>query len=170
VDPGPPARVRRVKEFAGAENRNGNARKRALLLGLGHEKNLSDSIHKLIRPDLLYLFYADPPADKQFVERLFVNNHALIDATPIRNLVAYPIRNGQQIYQSLVETILPLRNEYAIHLVPQGPKIFSVASMLVHLSYPDTIISYPELKKSTPVDRQSYDEPVVLDIQFESEE
>lgn len=170
VEPGPPARVRRIKEFTGAENREGKNKKRAMLLGLSHEKNMSESIHRMIRPDLLYLFYADPPADKQFVEKLFINNHSLIDGTPIRNLVAYPIRNGQLIYQSLVETILPLRNEYTIHLVPQGPKIFSVASMLVHLSYPDTIISYPELKKSIPVDRQSFDEPVVLDIQFEGEE
>ena len=99
-----------------------------------------------------------------------MNNHTLIDATPIRNLVSYPIRNGQAIYQSLIETILPLREQYEVQLVPQGPKIFSVAAMLVHLEYPDITISYPVFKKPPTVDRQASGEPVILDVIFEEGE
>ena len=84
--------------------------------------------------------------------------------------MAYPIRNGQVIYQSLVDTILPLRHEYSIILIPQGPKIFSVVSMLIHMVYPDIRISYPLIKNPPAADRLPMDAPVVLDILFEGED
>ncbi|MDF1574439.1 MAG: hypothetical protein P1P86_04515 [Bacteroidales bacterium] len=163
-------RVKEISDFLHEEIKPGYAKKTALILGIGHEKKISESIYKFINPDLLYLFYADPPAEKRFVEKVFINNHKLINSVPIRNLISYPIRNGQIIYQSLIDTILPLRNDYTIVLIPQGPKIFSVAAMLVHMGYPDVKISYPVLKKPPLSDRLPRDEPVVLDILFEGEE
>ena len=163
-------KVKEILDFLKDEVRPANGKKVALILGLGQEKNVSDSIFKIINPDLLYLYYADPPAEKRFVEKVLVNNHNLINEVPIRNLVAYPIRNAQTIYQSLINIILPLRNEYSIVLIPQGPKIFSVVSMLIHMGYPDIRISYPRYKKPPAADREPKDDPVVLDILFEGEE
>ena len=163
-------KVKEILDFLKDEVRPANGKKVALILGLGQEKNVSDSIFKIINPDLLYLYYADPPAEKRFVEKVLVNNHNLINEAPIRNLVAYPIRNAQTIYQSLINIILPLRNEYSIVLIPQGPKIFSVVSMLIHMGYPDIKISYPHFKKPPAADREPKDDPVVLDILFEGEE
>lgn len=163
-------KVKRIKEFLKTDIKPNQKKKKALILGLGHEKNICESIYKMVQPDLLYLYYADPPIVKEFVEKVFVNNHALISETSIRNLIAYPIRNGQTIYQSLIDTILPLRNDYTITLIPQGPKIFSVVAMLVHIGYPDATISYPVFKKPPTVDRRPCGEPVVLDILFEGED
>ena len=163
-------KVKEIFEFLKDEVRPANGKKIALILGLGQEKNVSDSIFKMINPDLLYLYYADPPAEKRFVEKVLINNHKLINEAPIRNLIAYPIRNGQATYQSLMNTLLPLRDEYSIVLIPQGPKIFSVVSMLVHMGYPDIKIGYPRFKKPPTTDRLPKDEPVVLDILFEGEE
>lgn len=163
-------KVKEVTDFLKEEVKSSNGKKVALILGVGQEKKVSESIYKMINPDLLYLFYADPPAEKKFVEKVFINNHKLINEAPIRNLVAYPIRNAQTIYQSLINTILPLRDDYSIVLIPQGPKIFSVVSMLVHIGYPDIKISYPRMKKSAPSDRLAIDAPVALDILFEGEE
>ncbi len=165
-----PHKVKEISDFLQEEMKPANGKKVALILGIGQEKKISESIYKLINPDLLYLFYADPPAEKRFVEKVLVNNHKLIINLPIRNLISYPIRNGQAIYQSLIDIILPLRNEYSIVLIPQGPKIFSVAAMLVHMGYPDIKISYPVLKKPPVTDRLPHEEPVVLDICFEGEE
>ncbi len=163
-------KVKSMKNFIRKEPIETQKKKSALFLGLGHEKGVSEAIYNKIKPDLLYLFYTDPPADKKSVERVFVNNHALINATPIRNLVSYPIRNGQTIYQKLIDTILPLRTEYSIILVPHGPKFFYVISLLVHLGYPDIQVNYPKFKKSVPMDRTSSGEPVFLDVLFEGEE
>jgi hypothetical protein len=163
-------KVKKVNDFLEEEVKYAQSKKTALILGLGQERQVSDSILNMINPDLVYLYYADPPAEKSFVEKVFVNNHKLINEIPIRNLIAYPIRNGQIIYQSLINIILPLRNDYSIVLIPHGPKIFSVVAMLVHLGYPDIRISYPHFKKQTIADRNPMDEPVVLDILFEGEE
>lgn len=169
VDEGPPKKVKKIFEFEHSEIRN-NKQKKALILGLGHEAGVSEAIYKKLNPDLLFLYYTDPPVDKRFVEKLFVNNHALINATPIRNLIAYPVSNGQLIYQSLIDTILPLRNDYSITMIPHGPKIFTVATMLVHLGYPDIRIGYPLFKRAQILDRQPWGEPVILDVHFEGEE
>ena len=163
-------KVKSVKNLHKKEAAETQKKKSALILGLGHEKGVSEAIFNKIKPDLLYLFYADPPADKRSVERVFVNNHSLINSTPIRNLVSYPIRNGQTIYQALIDTILPLRTEYSIILVPHGPKFFFVVSLLVHLVYPDIQVNYPKFKKAVAIDRTSCDEPVFLDVIFEGEE
>lgn len=163
-------KVTGVSSFMGTQKGIGEHRQTALILGLGHEKQIGSSIYQSIKPDLLYLFYADPPVHKEFVDKVFVNNHALIDSTSIRNLIGYPIRNGQVIYQSLIDTILPLRTSYDVILVPHGPKIFSLVAMLVHLGYPDILISYPDFKKPPSVDRMVSGEPVILDLVFESED
>jgi hypothetical protein len=163
-------KLKSVKSFLKKESGASQKKPTALIMGLGQEKGVSESIYNKIKPDLLYLYYADPPADKETVEQVFVNNHSVINRTPIRNLVAYPIRNGQIIYQSLIDTILPLRNEYSIVMVPHGPKFFSVVSMLVHFGYPDIQINYPKFKKSPSMDRTPHDEPIVLDVLFEGEE
>jgi hypothetical protein len=170
VEPGHARKIRRIQDFLRVEDASRKKKKKALILGLGHERNVSEDIFRMVKPDLLYLLYADPPADKQFVEKVFVNNHALIETTSIRNLIAYPISNGQMIYQSLIDIILPIRDDYCIVLIPEGPKIFSVASMLIHLGYPDTIISYPVFRKSQVLDRKPTGDPVILDVHFEGEE
>jgi len=163
-------RVKALSEFLEPEHKAPPGKKKALILGLGHEKNVGESIYKLLKPDLLHLFYADPPVQKKFVEKVFINNHKLIESIPIKNLVAYPIRNGQAIYQTLIDTILPLRNEYTITLIPQGPKIFSVVALLLHLGYPDIHVSYPVFKKSPVSDRIPDENPVVLDVVFEADD
>ena len=105
VNEGSPPKVKKLKEFLKEKN-NSRKRKRALILGLGQEPNVSEMICRIVKPDLLYLFYADPPVEKHFVEKVFVNNHSVINQTPIRNLIAYPINNGQTIYQELIDVIL----------------------------------------------------------------
>ncbi len=169
-DPDPSRKVKRIRDYLKTETKSRNSKSQALILGLGHEVNICENIYKMVKPDLLYLYYSDPPADKRFVEKVFVNNHALINETPIRNLIAYPVRNGQSIYQSLVNVILPLRSEYDITVIPHGPKIFSVLAILVHLGYPDIKIRYPVFKAPPAVDRHPYGEPVILDILFEGED
>lgn len=170
VPQGGKRKVKKLVSFLKEDVKTSGSKKTALILGLGQEKLVAESICQLLNPDLLYLYYADPPVEKHFVEKVFENNHQLINETPIRNLIAYPIRNGQTIYHSLINTILPLRDEYSIVVVPHGPKIFSLVSMLVQLGYPDISIFYPRFKKQSPSDRLPKDEPVVLDIVFEGEE
>lgn len=169
VEEGTPPKVKKTRAFI-KPKANAKKLKSVLILGLGQEPNVSKMICKILKPDLLYLFYADPPVEKQFVEKLFVNNHDIIDSTPIRNLISYPVHNGQTIYQSLVNVVLPLRSAYTVTIISLGPKIFSIASMLLHMGYPDITISYPEFKRARLLDRVPRGKPVILDALFEGDE
>lgn len=165
-----PRKLKDIKGFLNFEKKDSTEKKNAILLGLGHEKRVSDSIYKILDPDLLILFYADPAVSKSVVEETFVNNHKLIESTHIRNLKPYPLFNGQVTYQTLVDTVLPLRQDYNLIVIPYGPKIFSLASLLLSLAYPDIYICYPVFKKVSTVDRKPAGDLVVLDLTFECEE
>ncbi len=149
-------------------NRKEN-KKTALILGLGNERNISEKIHNIIGPDETVLFYADPTINKKYVENVFVNNHGLINKTPIRFLKGYPLQNTKLIYQLLIDTLLPLRQEYKIVIVPQGPKIFSLLSMIFQISYPDIELLYPSYKVKKIKDRKPSDRFISLDLEFDSE-
>jgi hypothetical protein len=144
-------------------------KKTALLLGLGIEKNISEKIHNIITPDQTILFYADPAIEQRYVENVFINNHGLINKTPIRFLKGFPIKDTRLMYQLLIDTILPLRQEYNIVIVPQGPKIFSLLSMIFQISYPDIDLLYPSYKIKQIQDRKPHDSFMCVDLEFDSE-
>ncbi len=121
-------------------------KKTALVLGLGIEKSISEKVHDIITPDQTILFYADPAMEQKYVENVFINNHGLINKTPIRFLKGFPIKDTRLMYKLLIDTIMPLREEYNIVIVPQGPKIFSLLSMIFQISYPDIELLYPSYK------------------------
>lgn len=144
-------------------------KKTALIMGLGIEKDVSQQIHKLINPDRTYLLYADPSIQKNYVETVFINNHMLIQNTDIKNLKGYPLQNTQDIYGLLINLVLPLRKDYQIILVPNGPKIFSVISMILQFSYPDIDLYYPKYKIKKISDRESSGQYTAFDLVFEAE-
>jgi len=150
--------------------RNGkDSRKIALLLGISQDEIDSARIVEHFSPENLYLLYSDPAPDKRITEKTFVNNHELISSISIRNLIAYPIDNGQKIYQLLSDLALMLRLDHKLVVVPQGPKIFSLVAMALQLSYPDIDVCYPVIKYKKVIDRKPFGKPIVLDLKFENE-
>lgn len=143
--------------------------KTAMIMGLGNEKGVGEAVYEAIRPDHLLLLYADPAVHKSYVENIFVFNHSLISKMDIQNLVAYPLRDTAVLYRTLVNLVLPLRNDYNVVIVPQGPKIFSLLSMALHLNYPDVEVTYPEYKVREVRDKKSYADHISLDLEFAAE-
>lgn len=150
-----------------AESTRSSGKKTALLLGMGHEQGVSQTILSTMKPDLLFLLYADPAVDRRFVEDTFINNSEVIEANSIRRLKNYPANNGKECYQVLVDTILPLRNEYQIQIIPHGPKVLSLATLLLHQAYPDIRISYPTFRNGHFEDRDPHGDRLVMDLLFE---
>lgn len=138
-------------------------------MGLGIESNISQKVHDIIAPDQTFLFYADPAIEQRYVENVFINNHELIHQTPIRFLKGFPIRDTRMMHQLLIDTIMPLRQDYNIIIVPQGPKIFSLSSMIFQISYPDIDLLYPSYKIKQVRDRKPYDILMCIDLEFDSE-
>ena len=83
TDSGPARKIKKIREIKRRDDRSNKKEKKALILGLGHEENICETIYKMVKPDLLYLYYADPRVVIPFVEWVFGNNHALIDLPPL---------------------------------------------------------------------------------------
>ncbi len=144
-------------------------KKTALFLGISQDSLCASKIIDFYKPDDLFLFYSDPATDKRFIEKVFINNHQLIESIAIRNLLSYPINNGRKIFQMLADQALLLRLDHRIVIVPQGPKIFALVSMALQLSYPDIQICYPDVRYKKVADRKPAGKPVILDLIFENE-
>lgn len=145
-------------------------KKTALLLGLGVEIGLSQKIFDKLNPDHTVLFYANPPTQKRYVENVFVTNHSVINRIPIRNMLSYPVLNPVEIYQLLTNTVLPLRDDHHVIIVPQGPTIFSFMTMLFQNSYPDIELIYPGYHLKNEKDRLTCQEIIGLDLNYITEE
>lgn len=143
-------------------------KKTAMILGLGSEKGISNKVFEQIQPDLSYLMYADPAVEKRYVEDVLVSNHEMINKTPIRYLKGYPLTDTEKIFRILLDIILPLRQAYHIIIVPRGPKIFSLLSMVLQISYPDVELYYPAYKVNQIKDRKPYDRFTTLDLEFDA--
>lgn len=129
--------------------------KHAVIMGLGNVRGLGSKILKQLQPDNTFLLYADPPSDKKYVESIFANNHEIIAHVPIRNLIGYSIQNARVIYQKLIDTIMPLRSNYSVTIVPMSPKLFALMSFIALMSYPDIHLSYPHFDVKKIKDQKS---------------
>lgn len=139
---------------------------KALIMGLGIEKGVSQNIHDALKPEKTVLFYADPLNQKAYVEDIYINNHKLINQIDIKDLLGYSIRDTSYIYKLLVDTLLPLRRDYQIIMVPTGPKIFTLIAMILQLSYPDLELAFPDFKVRQIKDRKPFSQYTFLDLVF----
>lgn len=141
----------------------------ALIMGLGNEVGISNKVYAIIKPAKMFLLHADPALNKEYIENIFINNHSLINLIPIKDLRSYPINNTAEIYSLLLDLILPLRLDYKIIIVPQGPKILALMSMILQMSYPDIELHFPHYKRKQIQDRVSFNDYTSVDLNFESE-
>ncbi|MEX0988289.1 MAG: hypothetical protein WD052_12505 [Bacteroidales bacterium] len=138
----------------------------ALILGLGSEIELGNTVFEKLKPKHTTLLYADSIQMKQYVENVFINNHALIERISIRNLIGYPLNNPWEIYKILLNLILPLRMDYQITIVPEGPKILSLITMLLQFNYPDIELIIPRFKVKQLKEGVPFHEFTYIDLKF----
>jgi hypothetical protein len=81
-------------------------------------------------------------------------------------MLGYPVLNPLEIYRLLIDTVLPLRDDYHVVIVPQGPKLFSFMTMLFQNSYPDIELICPSYHLKYAKDRLAYPEITGLDLHY----
>ncbi len=146
---------------------SGSDKPTALIIGLGMEKGLADIAIKKIKPDVIYLMYADPSPDTDYVQQVFLNNHELVEQTEIKNLVNYPMDNLDQLSEILTKTALQLRLKYNVRIISLGPKVFSLISFLLASRFPDINVwkmGWGQTKLYP--DRRAIAGPLILKVQF----
>jgi hypothetical protein len=118
-------------------NQKNTEKMKALVIGLNSNGELAKELIKSLQPSKTVLFVPKMPHDPNYHEAVIEYNQELIKKTPTENVYIYPAQYPDQINSMLVSACLDLRLHYNVILVPQGPKTFALASILLSTRYPD---------------------------------
>lgn len=144
---------------------------KALIIGLGLDKNRAEYIRKTIDPDLTVLFYADPSNDLKYVEKVLKYNQNLLEEIDVRNLFSFPLHDLERTDEILTNLCLNLRVKYNLFIAPVGPKVLSLLALLLASRYPDiNVMRISSGTNSSVFDRIPCSEPLIYSVEFVSDE
>lgn len=109
---------------------------KALLVGLGYEKNKAEGIIDHLDPKIFYLLYSKPALDNKFVQKIEENNIDLLKTNKDK-VVVFPLEDLVALEKELTSLYFLLREEYNIVIAPLGPKPFALISMILSVRYKD---------------------------------
>lgn len=148
-----------------------NTRKTALVIGLNSNEEPTTDIIKHLDPEKIVLFIPQLNHDQQYNEALYNFNQEVIKNVPKNNVYNYPANNPDQIASMLTSVCLDLRLNYNVVLIPQGPKPFALASILLSTKYPDLRLMEISSSEIKPNDEGApVGDPVIVKSVFCSEE
>lgn len=148
-----------------------NTRKTALVIGLNSNEEPTTDIIKHLDPEKIVLFIPQLNHDQQYNEALYNFNQEVIKNVPKNNVYNYPANNPDQIASMLTSVCLDLRLNYNVVLIPQGPKPFALASILLSTKYPDIRLMEISSSEIKPNDEGApVGDPVIVKSVFCSEE
>jgi hypothetical protein len=140
-----------------------------LIVGMGLHEDYNQFIKDKINPESILLFYSDPAPDG-YVETIFSNNQELIEMVDIKNLHSYPINNLNETVNKLTDICINLRLRYNIIILPLGPKVFTLLSLLLAVRYPDIDVWNISNTKIKQLNKKIAGQPpVVFKVRYENQ-
>jgi hypothetical protein len=137
----------------------------ALIVGMGTEPGRAEGIMEFLEPDIISLF--EPIGDDEgFSNDIRHENKRVIDvAAPSTK---YVIRDPENTYGLLSAAVDRLSSQARLILVPMGPKLFCVLSVVVAISHGVGVGVWRASagKGIRPVDVKSSGAPVITRIKF----
>lgn len=107
----------------------------ALVVGLGYERDRARGLVEYIEPSRVYAFLSSPAVDGRFEADVRDNNSELLGRLRKTEIIEYPIMDLQSTANRLNSVVVPLRDEFRVVLAPQGPKPFTLLSLLVSMAH-----------------------------------
>lgn len=101
-----------------------------VVLGLGIEPHRSLGVVELLEPARTWSFSARG-GDERFVEALSAVNRTLWSSLEAGSRFQYDIRSFGSLYSALDSLVFAVGLDYRLILAPSGPKLFSLACLLV---------------------------------------
>jgi len=126
---------------------------KALIVGLGYEKNKAEGIIEHLEPKTSYLFYTSPASDPEFVKIVEKNNRILLEERS-SNVIKYPFNNLLYLEKKLTNLCDQLSSEYSIIIAPLGPKPFTFISVMLSVKYNN--IDIWRVGSGTDINRYNY--------------
>lgn len=139
-------------------------------LDINHN-SLHEAVGK-IKPGKLLAFVPHCSHDPEYTRLVRENNRSLLEKIDKNNIVRYEADRPEEINSLLTSLCLDERVDSEVVIVPQGPKTFSMVSMLLSVRYPDVKLWEIILKdqKYTPDHGQPAADPVIVKVSFINDE
>jgi hypothetical protein len=135
-----------------------------LVLGLGFEPGVSMGIISQLEPKLSYCFWGsgvDAQFDKDVKKANFEFNYPGFHT----KAVSYPVKDPRASYFMMESLTAGLTERYSVLFVPMGPKIFSLLTALIGLTYRGRVAIWrAQERKLSPSDAVPGSEVVVASI------
>lgn len=143
-----------------------------LLAGLDNSLGSTMKIIDKVNPERIFAFIPDPAFNEDYLKSLLETNKPLLEEVDKDDIMKYPAENPDQINSLLTSLCLELRLNSRIVIVPQGPKTFTLTSLLLSMRYPDIklweIIS--SAGKYNPEEGIADGKPVILKAIFSDDD
>lgn len=123
----PTAGVSDVEVFSGKPSLNGGDRTH--IFGLGFDRIRSSAIFRVLDPQRLVCFYADPGIRADYVKRVIEDNRDIIAAASL--VFTVPINDFGLAFGRVASIARQFARQGDVILVPDGPKPLVLASSLV---------------------------------------
>lgn len=139
----------------------------ALVMGLGYEKYVGESLFNNLNYDSLYVFYSNPAFDNRYVTKVMENNKKVLDTLLPERVFPYPVEDLEKTDSVLTSLCQELRLTYHVALLPVGPKPFTLSCFLLAARYPDIEVwDVKAVKEGVLYDRIPIGEPLVCKTVF----
>jgi len=112
----------------------------ALLAGLNNNFEIMKELIDELKPSEIYAFIPYFIHDGEYYQKIIDNNASILKTIPSEKVMKYPAERPDQISSMITSLCLDLRLDSDVILVPQGPKPFGLASILLSVRYPDVMI------------------------------
>jgi hypothetical protein len=144
----------------------------ALIAGLNSNHEVIKEFIDEIKPVKTFAFVPYFLHDSEYYQKIVENNAPVLKNIPSEMVLKYPAQRPDQISSMITSLCLDLRLDSNVILVPQGPKTFILASILLSVRYPDVVIYDLKSKVSKTNKDQGLPagEPVILKSVFCIEE
>lgn len=109
------------------------------IIGLGFEKDKALGVHEYLEPKKTWLYIPHSPEEKYLGEVLKINK-TLLGANPTENKINYDVTNPSETFSTLSALTRSIARLSSPIVVPFGPKIFVLASLLVGIEQFDVPI------------------------------
>ena len=111
--------------------------KQALIVGLGYDTEKTEFIIQKVNPTSCYFFYSQPSFDSRYTEKVLQLNENLIKKIEPGNLLPFPMNDMDATVEILTRLVLDLRLENKVVLASFGPKLLTLACVLLFARFPD---------------------------------
>jgi len=123
---------------------------------------------RVVKPQKLLAFVPHCMHDPEYTNLVLENNKPLLERLDCNSIINYDADRPEEINTLLTSYCLDQRIASEVIIVPQGPKTFSIMSMLLSIRYPDVKLWEIILKdqQSSPDHGSPAGNPVLVKVSF----